>query len=282
MAIDLGTANTLVYVGGKGIVVSEPSVVASDRGHGRGPRRRRRRRADDRPHAGDDLGDAAAAPRRDRRLRGDRADAALLHPQGDRPPQGASAADRVRAVGRHRGREARRRGGVARRRRAPRAPDRGADRRRDRRRPRDRGAGRADGRRRRRRHQRDGGDLARRDRRVALGARRRLRDGRGDHPLPARRPPARDRLADRRGDQDRRSARRCRCSPRSYDRGARTPPGHRAADRGPAAQRGGPRGDHARRCGRSCGRSATRSRRPRPSCRATSPATGSCSPAAAR
>ncbi|MFL5823053.1 MAG: rod shape-determining protein [Solirubrobacteraceae bacterium] len=30
MAIDLGTANTLVYVGGRGIVVMEPSVVASD------------------------------------------------------------------------------------------------------------------------------------------------------------------------------------------------------------------------------------------------------------
>src|SRR5271169_3006570 len=30
MAIDLGTANTLVYVGGEGIVVSEPSVVATD------------------------------------------------------------------------------------------------------------------------------------------------------------------------------------------------------------------------------------------------------------
>jgi rod shape-determining protein MreB and related proteins len=30
MAIDLGTANTLVYVSGRGIVVSEPSVVASD------------------------------------------------------------------------------------------------------------------------------------------------------------------------------------------------------------------------------------------------------------
>ena len=28
MAIDLGTANTLVYVKGKGIVTSEPSVVA--------------------------------------------------------------------------------------------------------------------------------------------------------------------------------------------------------------------------------------------------------------
>ncbi len=34
MAIDLGTANTLVYVGGRGIVVSEPSVVASDTGSG--------------------------------------------------------------------------------------------------------------------------------------------------------------------------------------------------------------------------------------------------------
>jgi rod shape-determining protein MreB len=30
MAIDLGTANTLVYVNGQGIVVSEPSVVAAD------------------------------------------------------------------------------------------------------------------------------------------------------------------------------------------------------------------------------------------------------------
>ncbi|MBU1742272.1 MAG: rod shape-determining protein, partial [Proteobacteria bacterium] len=28
MAIDLGTANTLVFVKGKGIVLSEPSVVA--------------------------------------------------------------------------------------------------------------------------------------------------------------------------------------------------------------------------------------------------------------
>jgi rod shape-determining protein MreB len=30
MAIDLGTANTLVYLGGQGIVISEPSVVAHD------------------------------------------------------------------------------------------------------------------------------------------------------------------------------------------------------------------------------------------------------------
>ena len=30
MGIDLGTANTLVYVRGKGIVMNEPSVVAVD------------------------------------------------------------------------------------------------------------------------------------------------------------------------------------------------------------------------------------------------------------
>ena len=30
MAIDLGTANTLVYVRGRGIVLSEPSVIALD------------------------------------------------------------------------------------------------------------------------------------------------------------------------------------------------------------------------------------------------------------
>ena len=30
MAVDLGTANTLVYVRGRGIVLSEPSVVRSE------------------------------------------------------------------------------------------------------------------------------------------------------------------------------------------------------------------------------------------------------------
>ena len=35
MAIDLGTANTLVYVKGRGIVLNEPSVVAVDRGNKR-------------------------------------------------------------------------------------------------------------------------------------------------------------------------------------------------------------------------------------------------------
>ena len=31
IAVDLGTANTLVYVKGEGIVLNEPSVVALDR-----------------------------------------------------------------------------------------------------------------------------------------------------------------------------------------------------------------------------------------------------------
>ena len=31
VGIDLGTANTLVYVRGKGIVINEPSVVAIDK-----------------------------------------------------------------------------------------------------------------------------------------------------------------------------------------------------------------------------------------------------------
>ena len=46
MAVDLGTANTLVYVRGRGIVLSEPSVVAIDARTRRGPRRRPRGQAD--------------------------------------------------------------------------------------------------------------------------------------------------------------------------------------------------------------------------------------------
>ena len=35
MAIDLGTANTLVYVKGEGVVLNEPSVVAKIENEGR-------------------------------------------------------------------------------------------------------------------------------------------------------------------------------------------------------------------------------------------------------
>ena len=41
MAVDLGTANTLVYVRGRGIVLSEPSVVAVDSRTGEEERNRR-------------------------------------------------------------------------------------------------------------------------------------------------------------------------------------------------------------------------------------------------
>ena len=35
MGIDLGTANTLVYVSGRGVVLQEPSVVAIDKTDGK-------------------------------------------------------------------------------------------------------------------------------------------------------------------------------------------------------------------------------------------------------
>jgi rod shape-determining protein MreB len=98
MAVDLGTANTLVYVRGRGVVLNEPSVVAintttkgilavgteAKRMIGRTP--------------GNIVGDPAAARRGHRRLRHDRADAALLHPEGAQaPPLRQAAHRRVRA-----------------------------------------------------------------------------------------------------------------------------------------------------------------------------------------
>ena len=55
LSIDLGTANTLIYVRGQGIVLNEPSVVAvrqaPQRRYAHSRRRRRRGQADARPHA---------------------------------------------------------------------------------------------------------------------------------------------------------------------------------------------------------------------------------------
>ena len=203
MAVDLGTANTLVYVRGRGIVLSR-AVGGRDRpAHGRRARRRARGEADARPHAGDDQRDPPAEGRRDRRLRRHRADAAPLHPEGAPAPLRASARRRLRALRRDRRREARGRGGDALRRRAQGVPDRGADGRRDRRRAARRRADREHDRRHRRRHDRGRGDLARRDRRLAVAARRRRRDGRGDHQSHQARVQAADRAADGRGDQAR-------------------------------------------------------------------------------
>ena len=93
IGIDLGTANVLVYVKGKGIVITEPSVVAVSR---RQPDRRRGRGS-----ARDDRADARQHPRhpadegrRHRRLRHHRGDAQPLHRQGPQGPRSASASRR--------------------------------------------------------------------------------------------------------------------------------------------------------------------------------------------
>ena len=85
IGIDLGTANVLVYVRGKGIVLREPSVVAKDVSTGRmlavGEEARRCSGA---PQA--HSSDPAAARRRYRRLRSDRSDAVLLHQESHERP----------------------------------------------------------------------------------------------------------------------------------------------------------------------------------------------------
>ena len=158
IGIDLGTANTLVMVKGRGIVIDEPSVVAIDRVSkkilaigaeakrmvGRTPVEHRRR--------------APAAGRRHLRLRGHGADAPVLHPLRPRALRlrhPAAARRRRHPQRRDRGREARRPRRRAQRRRPRRLPDRRADGGGDRRRPADHGAQRLHDRRHRRRH--DGG-----------------------------------------------------------------------------------------------------------------------------
>ena len=218
MAVDLGTANTLVYVRGRGIVLSEPSVVAIDQSTGdvHAVGLEAKRMLGRTP--GLDQRDPAAQGRRDRRLRRHRADAPPLHPEGAPAPLRPSARRRLRPLGGHRGREARRRGGDALGRRAAGLPDRGADGGGDRRRAAGRRADREHDRRHRRRHDRGRRDLARRHRRLAVAAGRRRRDGRGDHQPHQARVQAADRPADGRGDQARgrlgASSSRRRCRPR--------------------------------------------------------------------
>ena len=186
MAIDLGTANTLVYVKGRGIVLNEPSVVAiaEHQGPQAGAGRRRRGQDDAGPHARQHQGHPPLARRRHRRLRGRGGDDQALHPQGAQPPQLRQPADHhLRAVGLDRGR-APRHPRVGRERRRPQGvPDRGADGGGDRRRPAGDRADRLDGRRHRRRHHRGRRAVARRHRLCPLGAGRRRQDGRGDHRL---------------------------------------------------------------------------------------------------
>ena len=75
MAVDLGTANTLVYVRGRGIVLNEPSVVAVDVKDGKPLGRRRRSQADDRSYPEQHSGHSTLEGRGHRRLRDLRKDA---------------------------------------------------------------------------------------------------------------------------------------------------------------------------------------------------------------
>ena len=89
LAVDLGTANTLIGVVGEGLVLDEPSVVAVEQGTGRilsgGCAVGHLARADAGPHPRLDRRRPPAGRRRDRRFRALRGDAPLL------PPQGAAA-----------------------------------------------------------------------------------------------------------------------------------------------------------------------------------------------
>ena len=106
MAIDLGTANTLVYVKGKGIVLSEPSVVAY---HVKdGVKKVLAVGEDAKAHAGPNpgqhRGDPPNARRCHRGFRHRRRDDQALHPQGAQAFDLLEAQDhRLRAAWRHPG-----------------------------------------------------------------------------------------------------------------------------------------------------------------------------------
>ena len=184
LAIDLGTANTCVYARGKGIVVNEPSIVAINKVNGRVEAVGKDAKDMLGRTPGQHRRDQADEGRRHRRLRGHREDADLLHQEGAQPQRlGAPAHRHRRAVRDHAGREARGEGQRLSRQGERSAPGRGSDGGGDRRRHADHRAVGQHDRRHRRRHHRHRRHLARRHRLQQGGARRRQRDGRGDHPV---------------------------------------------------------------------------------------------------
>src|SRR5215831_6669535 len=101
MAIDLGTANTLVYVKGRGIVLNEPSVVAI--AEVKGKKRVLAVGDEAKMMLGRTPGNISAIPaarRRDRRFRSGGGDDQAFHPQGSQPAQlRQPTGDHLRAVG---------------------------------------------------------------------------------------------------------------------------------------------------------------------------------------
>jgi hypothetical protein len=178
LAIDLGTANTLVYVHGKGMVCSEPSVVAvTTDPNGRGERVLAVG-FEAKEMLGRTPGDVRAIrPIKDGVIADFEITEAMLryfiqraHNRGKliRPRIVICVPPCITSVEKRAVRE---------------SPDRGADGGRNRCRPRRHGAHRKHGGRHRRRHDRRGGHLALRHRHIQLDPLRRRQDGRGDHQL---------------------------------------------------------------------------------------------------
>jgi molecular chaperone DnaK (HSP70) len=112
LSIDLGTANTLIYVRGGGIVLNEPSVVAINQDPVRGIRTIAAVGTDAKRMLGRTPNNLSTIRpnerRRDRRFHRHREDAATLHPQGTFPQifQSQSAGVDQRALWLHPGRAA--------------------------------------------------------------------------------------------------------------------------------------------------------------------------------
>ena len=281
MAVDLGTANTLVYVRGRGIVLSEPSVVAIDQRtgevHAVGIEAKRM--------LGRTPGTISAIrPLKDGVIADFDVTEQMLrhfiqkvhHNRFAHPRVVVCVPSGVTGVEKRAVEEA-----TLQRRRPAGVPDRGAHGRRDRGRPPGLRADREHDRGHRRRHHRGRRHLAGRDRRLPVHPRGRRRDGRGDHGPHQEGVQAPDRPADRRG-AEARDRLRLGAGAGDRRRGARPRHAHRA----PEDRRDHLRGDHGARSTSRSARSSTRSsrrstRRP-PSWRPTSWTAGSCSPAAAR
>ena len=191
LSIDLGTANTLIYVRGKGIVLNEPSVVAIREEPSRGGKKIEAVGTEAKHMLGRTPGNITAIrPMKDGVIADFTVTEKMLQyfiekVHGNRMIRAQPARAGLRAVRLDAGRAPRDPRIRRRRRRARGAPDRGADGGGDRRRPAGARGPRLDGARHRRRHLRSRGHLAERHRLRGLGAHRRRPLRRSHHQLRA-------------------------------------------------------------------------------------------------
>ena len=94
LAVDLGTANTLVYAKGKGIVVNEPSIVAINKTNGEVEAVGKEAKETLGRTPGNIVAIRPHEGWRHRRFQSDRAHAQLLHPEGAWPQTAGPSAYR--------------------------------------------------------------------------------------------------------------------------------------------------------------------------------------------